>query len=258
MAPSQYTEWRLTLINARTGAHIDDDSGVANVLTAGSPVEATIYSDEQGTAASNPLTFSNGSVRFYTLSSVTTVDVSVLTENSQACFLKCLTPSEQKVLINPDQLKQCAVIPFAASDNTETDTGFTLNLSGTNDILVEDVALNVVTVDAGETIDVGTNGTTTDDPNGLIAAALVSAAGYVELAGQITNGSNIDYVGANYLGAQLATVIAGADAVATVGGTTRLKTGILTAETDCNITYTGSAGSDTAAGYIYLMYTILP
>ena len=162
--------------------------------------------------------------------------------------------SDHRVEVDVEKLDQMLVIPFLANDNSELDTGFTLN----GDCLLEDVMLKVVTVDAGETIDVGLDGTTTNDPNGLIAAALVSAAGYVELVPQITGGSNIDYVGTNFIGALLGTSIAGADAVATVGGFTRLRTLVASTETDCNITYTGSAGSDTAAGYIFLFLKKLP
>lgn len=243
-----FKEYHMQLINKRTGSVIDDDSGVYNVLAAGSPVEATIYSDDKGTSASNPATMTNGTLLFYTASSVTSVDISIYTANGEAVFLQGVTSNQQRVEIDVDKMEQTLVIPFLANDNSELDTGFTLN----GNVLIEDVMLKVVTVDAGETIDVGTDGTTTNDPNGLIAAALVSAAGYIELNPQITGGTNIDYVGTNFVGELLATSITGADAVATVGGQTRLKTLVADTETDCNITYTGSAGSDTAAGYIML------
>lgn len=249
-----YTEWRFQLMNERTETPIDDDSGVVNVLTAGSPAEITIYSDDRGTAASNPLTMTNGVARFFTATSVTSVDLSILTANGDAIFIQGATPSNQKIMVEVDKLEQVLVAPFAASDNVETDTGFTLK----GDCLIKDCRLKVTTVDATETIDVGLNGTITNDPNGLIAAASVATAGYVELKPQIANGVNIDYVGTNYVGALLATSIPGADAVATVGGWTKVETLVAAAETDCNITYTGSAGSDTAAGYIFLEYLKLP
>ena len=243
-----FTEYYVQLINKRTGSVIDDDSGVYNVLTAGSPVEATIYSDDKGTSGSNPGTMTDGIVQFWTASSVSSVDISIYTANGEALFLQGVTADQHRAEVDVDKMEQTLVIPFLANDNSELDTGFTLN----GNVLIEDVMLKVVTVDAGETIDVGTDGTTTNDPNGLIAAALVSAAGYIELNPQITGGSNIDHVGTNFVGELLATSIVGADAVATVGGQTRLKTLVASTETDCNITYTGSAGSDTAAGYIML------
>jgi len=79
----------------------------------------------------------------------------------------------------------------------------------------------------------------------------------VNLIPQITGGTNIDYGSTNYVGALLATVIAGADAVATVGGWTP----ICSYRTDGvakSISYTCSAGSDTFYGYLYLGYTRTP
>lgn len=243
-----FKEFYVQLINKRTGSVINDDSGVYNVLAAGSPVEATIYSDDKGTSGSNPGTMTDGIVQFWTASSVSSVDISIYTANGEALFLQGVTADQHRAEVDVDKMEQTLVIPFLANDNSELDTGFTLN----GNVLIEDVMLKVVTVDAGETIDVGLDGTTTNDPNGLITAALVSAAGYIELNPQITGGTNIDFVGTNFVGELLATSIVGADAVATVGGQTRLKTLVASTETDANITYTGSAGSDTAAGYIML------
>jgi hypothetical protein len=249
-----YKEWNLQLINMRKNVDIDDDAGVCNVLTAGDPAEITLYSDERGTSQANPLTISNGRIRFFTLSTITSVDLSIYTANGEAAFVQDVVRSDHRVLIDTDKLEQTLVIPWFFNNNVETDTGFTL----IGDVLIKDIRLLVTTVDATETIDIGLDGTTTNDPNGLVAAALTSAAGYVELKPQITDGTNIDYVGSNYVGALLATSITGADAVATVGGWTKLETLIGAAETDANVTYTCSAGSDTAAGYMILHLMKIP
>lgn len=246
-----YTEQYFQLFNTRTRAPIDDDSGVCNVLVASSPVEVTLYSDQNGTSAANPIAFTNGAIRFFVADTVTTFDLSILTASGDACFAKACTKDMHRIDINPDERTQTLVVPFAASDNTETDTGFDLP---SNCILWPyGLDLRVVTVDSTETIDVGIlSSEANGDANGFVAAASVATGGLVQLIPQITGGTNIDYGSTNYVGVLLCTVIAGADAVATVGGWTPKS--YLTDGVAKSITYTGSAGSDTAAGYIYLTY----
>lgn len=249
MADLGYKGWIVQLVDKRKGTNINDDSGVCNVLTAGSPAEATIYSNTAGTAASNPLTFTDGKVKFYTLSTVASVDLSILTAAGDAVFIEGQLAGEIMVEVDTQRREQMLIIPFGASNNTVVDTGFNLPAN----MLLEDALMKVTTVDATETIEFGfENATEGGDLNGLIDAASVASAGYVELKPQITGGTNIDYVGTNYVGALLATSIAGADAVATVGGFTPKR--YATNGTIQSLVYTGSAGSDTAAGYFMLLY----
>jgi hypothetical protein len=85
----------------------------------------------------------------------------------------------------------------------------------------------------------------------------VATGGYVNMWPVITGGTNIDYaVHTSGYGALLKQGIAGADAVATVGGVTRRYHA--TDGVAKSVTYTGSAGSDTAAGYLFLEYTRVP
>jgi hypothetical protein len=231
--------------------------GTYNVLVAGSPVEVTIYSNDTGTsAASNPGTISStGLIKFFTASSVTSVDITLYTANGEAKFMQSVGyRNKHQALIDRHERKQLLIIPFAASDNVEVDTGFTL----VGPVLIEDCYPFVVTVDATETLAVGLDGTTTNDPNGLLEAPSVATAGYVECGGAINGGTNIDYTDSVTYGVLLASFINGSDAVATNGGVIRIRTMIAEAETDANITYTGSAGSDTAAGYIMIELVRLP
>ena len=247
-----FKQWFFQLKDERKDAPIDDDTGVVNVLTAGSPVEVTI-TDRFGTALSNPLTFSNGKVTFYTAKTVTSVDLSVLTANGDAQFLKGVTASEHRIDIDSEQRKQILVIPFAASDNTVVDTGFDLPAG----MLVTDAYIKVVTTDSTETLDFGfKNAVEGGDLDGLLVGVSVGTAGHVTPYGTVTNGTNIDYlvVTAGY-GALLLQSIAGADAVATNGGAARRY--YLTDGTIKSLVYTGSSGSDTAAGYLILEYNKL-
>ena len=89
MARNGRKHWFVQLFNKRTTRMIDDDSGVCNVLVAGSPVEVTIYATEMGTSAgSNPLTFTDGKIEFWTADTVTSVDISIYTANGDAVFVQ--------------------------------------------------------------------------------------------------------------------------------------------------------------------------
>lgn len=119
------------------------------------------------------------------------------------------------------------------AQTTETQTGFTLPANA----IVKDIFLNVITVDATETVDVGTQGTS-DDPNGYLAAASLATAGLVKgiLAdGAITLGALLfeeTGTGADVANARTVDITAGGDP----------------------ISYTCSAGSDTAVFDIIIEY----
>lgn len=253
-----YREWAFTLVDSQTGNSIDDDSGTLLVLTAGSPTAPTIYSDNKGTSVANavrtPRTFSNGRVRFWTDRSVTSVDLSLMTAKGQAYFFEDVPYSQHRLLFDNNFRRHMLVLPFGASDNTEIDTGVDLPVAN---LLVTDAHMRVTTIDATETLDWGILSTEAGgDADGFMLVQSVANLGHVTGYGVITNGSNIDYtVHTSGYGALLKQGIAGADAVATVGGVTRRY--YLTDGTAKSISYTGSSGSDTAAGYLYLEYARL-
>lgn len=257
------TKWSLQLVDesrADCQSSIDDDTGKVMVLTEDTPDSPSIYTDENGTALTETggigvLTMTNGRVSFYTAATVTSVDLSGITADGRAIGFNSVSASQGRIIIRPGIAAQTVAIPFGASNNVETDTG--LDLPSNCLITAYDISLRVTTVDATETIDVGLlSSESGGDANGFITAASVANSGFVELLPQITGGTNIDYVGTRYVGDLLATSIAGADAVATVGGFTSKR--YRTDGTAKSITWTGSAGSDTAAGYVYLSWQRLP
>ena len=117
------------------------------------------------------------------------------------------------------------------AQTSETQTEFTLPASA----IVKDVFLNVITVDATETVDVGTQGTS-NDPNGYLAAASLATAGLVfgSLAdGAVTRGALLfEITEATTAAARKPDITAGGDP----------------------ISYTCSAGSDTAVFDIIIEY----
>ena len=256
---AQFRAWNIQLIDSQRKKPIDDDSAQMIVMTAGSPTAPTIYSDGySGSTVSNairtPRTSVNGWFKFWTAKSVTSVDISVLTSTGEAFFYQDVSYNVGRLEINPVQLDYTLVVPFGASDNTEVDTGFDLP-SG---LLVKDAYIKVTTTDSGETLDAGLlSSESGGDADGFVLLTSVATSGYVNPWPVVTGGTNIDYLvhTAGY-GALLKQGIAGADAVATVGGFARryhATDGV--AE---SITYTGSSGSDTAAGYICLTFQKLP
>tara|TARA_R110000782_G_scaffold35176_4_gene84179 strand:+ start:1149 stop:1661 length:513 start_codon:yes stop_codon:yes gene_type:complete len=128
-------------------------------------------------------------------------------------------------------VKKTAVIRCDAQ-TAETETGFTLPTNA----VVSDVFLNVITVDATETVDVGTTGTS-NDPNGYLAAASLATAGLVFgslLDGAVTRGALLfEITEATTAAARKPDITAGGDPVS----------------------YTCSAGSDTAVFDIIIEYT---
>ncbi len=117
------------------------------------------------------------------------------------------------------------------AQTSETQTNFTLPTNA----IVKDVYLNVITVDATETVDVGTQGTS-NDPNGYLATASLATAGLVfgSLAdGSVTRGALLfEITEATTAAARKPDITAGGDP----------------------ISYQCSAGSDTAVFDIIIDY----
>ena len=117
------------------------------------------------------------------------------------------------------------------AQTAETTTGFTLPTTA----IVWDVFLNIIAIDATETVDVGTAGTS-NDPNGFLAAASLATLGMVK--GELVSTGQTK-------GALLSEDESGA------GGL--VPTPCITAGGD-PVTYTCSAGSDTAVFDIIIIY----
>ena len=141
-----------------------------------------------------------------------------------------VSTDKSKLAASTKFIYKTAVIRCDAQ-TSETQTGFTLPTNA----IVKNVFLNVITVDATETVDVGTQGTS-NDPNGYLAAASLATAGLVR-------GSLAD--GAVTLGALLFEI--------TEATTAAARNDDITAGGD-PISYTCSAGSDTAVFDIIIEY----
>jgi hypothetical protein len=154
-----------------------------------------------------------------------------------------VAPGEiQDVLIDTVSRNQVAIVPFAIGDTTattETDTGFDFPLYSA---VLPTPMIRVLTVDATETVDVGLlSSETAGDADGFGVTLSVATAGLVKAT--VLQGSNT-------MGA-LFEVQDSANA-----GDLTHEAHVVTGSNATSITYTLTAGTDTAEGFIILPYVL--
>lgn len=232
-------EWYFQLFDVETQQAIDDDSGVVNVLTADSPAKATVYSDANGTSATSPLTFTNGVTRFWTASTVTSLDLAGQTAKGYSFFRQGVTPSDHVIRVDPKKMEHTLIIPYTYSGASETvvDTG----LGVLANMLVKDCFVHVTTAGTGFGLTVGTSTAST----GFLNAVMVTTTGYPVTAIEeaIVSSSGL-------LGSLLANG---------TGDYVRKLHKRANATSGAHIVYSNVTSSSTAgAGYIYLTYLRVP
>lgn len=151
----------------------------------------------------------------------------------------------------------CA-IPLIYNDNSEASTLFELPANWV--ITAQEMWLVVDTVDASETIEVGIGmGTETGyDSDGFIDGYSLATAGYYRVADMFTctDGSNQNYISANYIGDLFFAGLDGSNASGAAGiMATKSYRGDGTCKTFC---YTCSADSDTFTGWLLFVPRALP
>jgi len=219
-----YREYRIQLKDAISGETIITAGGTVQVCAAGSPDKATLY-DSSGAALTNPVTPTRGLINFFTLATVASVDLHGMAPGGQWFDKATVVASgPNEILIDTSQKMQFYKIPFSISDSTaatEKDTGF--DLPSTCQVLgrLSGCAIHVTAADAAEDIDVGIlSSESGGDANGFIAASDLDSAVQVIATNGALFSTNAPHL---------------SDAV-----------------TGKSISYTLTAGSDTAKGYIIL------
>lgn len=220
------------------GKAILASGGMAQVCINGSPDKVSAVYDASQVATTNPVALSRGMLYFEVAKSVTVVDIYLATPTGQFLVLKNVVPGDRSVVkYEPKDNESTWVIPFSHADSTaatEKDTGFDLPSGALVDPFP---GIEVVDVDATETIDCGILSTEpSGDANGFIAAADVATAGSVRIS--VANG-------ALTLGALLFvqdSVNAGDEAPAPH----------VVLSTSRSVSYTTTAGSDTCSGFFHL------
>jgi len=238
------------------------------VLAIGTDTAETLYYPNGSTSLTNPVTTTNfgaatvcnDMVAFRVDPTDATndryVDLIVTdTNGGYSVFVEDFDKYTHTIIIDeqPNVVHQ-GTIWFSASSAVETDTGIDF-LPYT---LIHDVLVDVTIVDAGEDLDVGLlSSGTGGDADGFRDAVSVATLGFVADTGVITAGDSIDYTAVSTYGALLYTAITGTGTYTTEytqGGRSYLGHVVTGANTGA-LTYTGSSGSDTAAGFIHYWFT---
>ena len=219
--------FNIQLKDAATGAAIITAGGVAYVAKNGLASKQAC-TDKDGTSVNNPVSLTRGKMDFWCASLTNgMVDLYIQCPGGQFVVARNIVPSgPNEIMVDTSRANQCMVIPWDQADftaNTETDTRFDEPASETAVFLSDaaSAAVRVVTIDATETIDVGTATADTGDPDGLISAAAIGVAGIIQDNGALL-GTLVGHIS---------------------GGK--------------SIVITTSAGSDTGLGFIYLNYRLM-
>ena len=228
----------LRLKDLLTGKDKPGDGGQVIVCPAGLLSRASLFDPDNGLAAlAQPVSFVGGELKFAVDGAIISVDIYGVTPDGHAFQLFGVKAQQfTEIAVNSNLRHHTLVIPFDHADfpaNTETDTGFD---EPANAFWLPTPFVDVVDVDATETIDVGTEGSGSNDPNGFLAGVSVATAGIIK--GTLLEAGQT-------LGALLSVAESATDLVPEGS-----------ASTGDNITATLSAGSDTASGRIYLPYML--
>ena len=227
MAAEDQNHWQIKLVD-ENGVSISDAGGTCYVSTVDVPAKATLL-DSAGASLTNPITMSQGEMDFHAAKAVLSVDLYGITPGGQAFVAKGVKPSgPNEIVIDTQQKFQMLKIPFEIDDTTavsETDTGFDMPVGA---FMLSAVGggcgIEVIDLDATETIDVGTlSSESGGDASGLQAATSVAAAGAVIGTDGVLFSSGAPHI--------------------VVSGTQ-------------SITYTLSAGTDAASGFMQLPYVL--
>lgn len=219
------------------GKAIETTGGKVYVAAADDAAKQAI-TDIDGVALTNPRALTRGSCSFYVVDTVSAVDLYIQAPGGQFVVRKGVLASPQDIRIDTGSPNQTMVIPFSIADTTaaaETDTGFDLPL---HSAVLPTPLVRVLTLDATETIDFGLlSSETNGDADGFGATVALTTAGLVKPT--VLQGSNT-------MGA-LFEVQDSANA-----GDLTHEAHVVTGANATSITYTLTAGTDTAEGFIYL------
>jgi hypothetical protein len=183
----EYVIHDIQLMDHNTRETLIGAGGVAYVVAAGEYAKATLYDPDSGfQSVSNPVDLTRGKIRFATDVSVSEVDVYGISGEGVAFQAFGLKPGAlAELYVDSNRGDHKLLIPFSvddqAGDNTETDTGF----DEPTEAVITNVYVNTKTVDATETINVGTDGSGDDDPDGFVSGASVANAAVVVGAGSL-------------------------------------------------------------------------
>ena len=192
MAKSGFTEWDFQVMDARTDI-ARSDAGKCSVFTNASSVLLTIYADDLGTAKTNsgstPVSLVSGRLRFWTVDTVTSLDVSGLMATGEAFFCKGLAPSNHRIVVDPEKADQLLTLHYSAVlASVSVDTGYDMPENS----IVDYCFMRTTVVGTAAIIDVGLS----SDRNGFIVEQTCVATGYKVMAPSASSGAVSGSIGA--------------------------------------------------------------
>ena len=222
MSVPGYRIHELQVADLAINENVGTSGGVLVAVAAGGTARVALFDPDNGfVSLAQPVAAVRGKFRFAVLESVQSIDVYGTAPGGQSFQrLGIKAQAKPEIWISSNQGEHVMVIPFNFADFTigsSVDTGFD---EPANAIFkFGGCAVDVVDVDATETIDVGP----TADPNGFQAAASIATAGLVSAKGALlaTAGTPLDHFSAGE-----------------------------------NIELLLSAGTDTGSGFIRLPYSL--
>lgn len=228
-----YREYRLQLKSAKTLESIISAGGYVHVAQAGLPDKQTIYADANGGALASVFQPTRGFINFFTLDSVASVDLYILSPGGHFVELSGVVPGgPNEILVDTFRRRGVLKLPFSITDSvaaTEQDTGFDLPAQCFVLNRLHGFGLLVTVLDATHTIDVGLGevhpAESGGDANGWIAASSVGALGLVTGTDGALFSTNAPH-----------------------------KSDVVTAK---SITYTLNAGTTLAKGFILIPYSLV-
>jgi hypothetical protein len=248
-------QYALTVQDERSGAI--GSQGLVNsgvmvfVYDAGTHNLSTIYADRKRTAKTNPISraqfATDGEVLFY--GSSASYDIVLSHSDGSNAKVAGVTPVLHRLMLVRSYPDKILVLPFLNNGTTEVSTGVTLPY----DSIVTDVAVEVVTAESGKTLSVGLlSSESGGSATGFVNAVSTTSTGYPTLS-TFTTGASETFFASSVLGAFLFKGDAGVDTALHYGSYFRSPK-IITGGAAHTVSFTGSSGSTSAAGYFYLFF----
>jgi len=218
--PHGYKQWNFTVYD-RDHVPLTDSNVMYMVCTLGTPTMATIYSNDAGTAKTNPVVGSayavDGHIKFYTANSVASVDLFVACTKGGVTNRYNVTERPNKIVLDNDTAGMRTVgVPFTTTSLSATnsmDTGFDFPVG-----CIPTECFVVIDHSAGAgTLTVGTKSAESGgDVNGFIESMAVATSGVIMPYGALTSGElqvgvagSFTYGDANTVGILLTSFVAG-------------------------------------------------